>query len=150
MATRSNIAIILKEEDKARVFAELNERLEEVGDRFRYGVDNGNVLQIYCHWDGYPDGVGQDLLDDFNSYDKALELILEGDHSTPHESYTSMGGDWESNRPVQRTQPRRCEEYLYVFKDGNWKIPVNDEMIDIEYIDAEGYCSIKDYLEFRY
>lgn len=57
MATRSNIAIILKEEDKASVFAKLNERLEEVGGRFRYGVDNGNVLQIYCHWDGYPEGV---------------------------------------------------------------------------------------------
>lgn len=83
MATRSNIAIILKEEDKAIVFAEPNERLEESGIRLRYGVDNGNVLQIYCHWDGYPEGVGQDLLDDFNSYDEALKLILEGDHSTP-------------------------------------------------------------------
>jgi hypothetical protein len=25
-----------------------------------------------------------------------------------------------------------------------------DEMIDIEYIDVEGYCFIKDYLEFSY
>lgn len=150
MSTRSNIAIILKEEDKAQVFAELNKRLEEAGDRFRYGVDNGNVLQIYCHYDGYLSGVGQDLINDFNSYDKALKLILEGDRSTPYISYTSVGEDWPSNRPEQRMHARRHEDYLYVFKDGNWKIPVNDEMIDIEYIDAEGYCSIKDYLEFRY
>ena len=147
MATRSNIAIILKEEDKARVFAELNERLEKTEDNpFRYGVDNGNVLQIYCHWDGYPEGVGQDLLKDFNSYDAALKLILEGDHSTPYESYTSKGEDWESNRPEQRTQARCREEYLYVFKDGEWKMPTEDDAHE-DLIDKDGYVSLKDYLK---
>ena len=147
MATRSNIAIILKEEDKASVFAELNERLEEAGNnRFRYGKDNGNVLQIYCHWDGYPEGVGKDLLSHFNSYDAALKLILEGDHSTPHESYTSMGEDWVSNRPVQRIQPRRCEEYLYVFKNGTWKMPTEDDAYE-DMVDEDGYVSLKDYLK---
>lgn len=150
MATRSNIAIILKEEDKAQVFAELNKKLEDAGDRFRYGVDNGNVLQIYCHWDGYPSGVGQDLLNSFDSYGQALNLILEGDHSTPYESYTSKGEDWVSNRPDQRTLPRRYNDYLYVFKDGNWKIPVNDEMIDPMYIDKDGYCFLRDYIDLRY
>ena len=150
MATRSNIAIILKEEDKAQVFAELNKRLEDAGDRFRYGVDNGNVLQIYCHWDGYPEGVGQDLLNSFDSYGEALELILEGDHSTPYKSYTSKGEDWVSNRPDQRTLPRRYNDYLYVFKDGNWKIPVNEEIIDPMYIDKDGYCFLRDYIDLRY
>jgi hypothetical protein len=146
MATRSNIAIILKEEDKARVFAELNERLEDAGNRFRYGVDNGNVLQIYCHWDGYPEGVGEDLLRDFNSYDEALKLILEGDHSTPYEPYTGRGESWVSNRPDQRTEPRCEEEYLYVFKDGKWKMPAEDGIIK-ECIDTDGYCTIEDYLD---
>ena len=154
MSTRSNIAIILKEEDKEVVFKALNEKLEEAGERFRYGVDNGNVLQIYCHHDGYLQGVGYELLNKFNSYDKALKLILAGDCSYIEDGvachYTSKGEDWASNRPEQKMYARRLEDYLYVFKDGNWKIPVNDEMIDIEYIDAEGYCSIKDYLEFRY
>ena len=142
MATRSNIAIILKEEDKARVFAELNERLEEVGGRFRYGVDNGNVLQIYCHWDGYPEGVGHDLLKDFNSYDKALEMILEGDHSTPYEPYTGRGEDWVSNRPDQRSEPICYEEYLYVFKDGEWKMPTGDDDYE-DLVDKDGYVSLK-------
>ena len=146
MATRSNIAIILKEEDKARVFAELNEILEEVGGRFRYGVDNGNVLQTYCHWDGYPEGVGQDLLNDFNSYDEALKLILEGDHSTPYESYVSKGEDWASNRPEQRTEPICYEEYLYVFKDGEWKMPTGDDDYE-DLVDEDGYVSLKDYLK---
>ena len=145
MATRSNIAIILKEEDKERVFSELNEILEETENNFRYGVDNGNVLQIYCHWDGYPEGVGQDLLKDFNSYDKALELILEGDHSTPYEPYTGRGEDWVSNRPDQRTEPICYEEYLYVFKDGEWKMPTeNDDYEDL--VDEDGYVNLNDYL----
>ena len=144
MATRSNIAIVLKEEDKAQVFAELNKRLEDAG-RFRYGVDNGNVLQVYCHWDGYPEGVGEDLLRDFNSYDKALKLILEGDHSTPYESYTSKGEDWVSNRPDQRTEPICYEEYLYVFKDGEWKMPTEDDDYE-DLTDEDGYVSLKDYL----
>lgn len=146
MATRSNIAIILKEEDKARVFAELNERLEKVGERFRYGVDNGNTLQIYCHWDGYPEGVGQDLLNDFNSYDEALKLILKGDHSTPYESYISGGEDWVSNRPEQRTQPGCLEAYLYVFKDGEWKMPTEDDAYE-DLVDKDGYVSLKNYLK---
>ena len=146
MATRSNIAIILKEEDKARVFTELNKRLEEAGVRFKYGIDNGNVLQIYCHWDGYPEGVGKDLLSHFNSYDAALKLILEGDHSTPHESYTSKGEDWESNRPDQRTEAICYEEYLYVFKDGEWKMPTEDDAYE-DLIDKDGYVNLKDYLK---
>lgn len=154
MSTRSNIAIILKEEDKARVFAELNKKLEEAGDRFRYGMDSGNVLQIYCHHDGYLHGVGAELNKYFKNYDDVLMMILAGDCSYIEGGvachYTSKGEDWASNRPEQRMYARRNEDYLYVFKDGVWKIPVNDEMIDIEYIDAEGYCSIKDYLEFRY
>lgn len=154
MSTRSNIAIILKEEDKEVVFKALNEKLEEVGERFRYSVNNGNVLQIYCHYDSYLHGVGNELINGFNSYDEALKMIIEGDCSYIEDGvachYTSKGEDWASNRPEQRTEPRRHEDYLYVFKDGAWKIPVNDEMINIKYIDAEGYCSLKDYFEFGY
>lgn len=150
MATRSNIAIILKEEDKARVFAELNKRLAEAGDRFRYGLDNGNVLQIYCHWDGYPGGVGQDLIDDFNSYDKALELILEGDHSTPYEPYAGRGESWVSNRPDQKEKPKCEQAYLYVFKDGAWKLPVHeDSMVGTGFNDRDGYCKVEDYLNWK-
>lgn len=154
MATRSNIAIILKEEDKAQVFEALNEKLEELGERFRYGVDNGNVLQIYCHHDGYLSGVGVELNKYFKNYDDVLMMILAGDCSYIEGGvachYTSKGEDWASNRPEQRMHASRREDYLYVFKDGAWKIPVIDEMIDIEYIDPEGYCTLSDYFEHAY
>ena len=75
-----------------------------------------------------------------------MKLILEGDHSTPHESYTSKGEDWESNRPEQKTQPRCREEYLYVFKNGTWKMPTEDDAYD-DLVDEDGYVSLKDYLK---
>lgn len=39
-------------------------------------------LGIYCHSDGYIDGVGKELLEKFNTYDEALNLISLGDCST--------------------------------------------------------------------
>ena len=36
---------------------------------------------IYCHWDGYPDGVGKTLKENFNSEEQALAIIALGDCS---------------------------------------------------------------------
>ena len=75
-----------------------------------------------------------------------MKLILEGDHSTPYEPYTGRGEDWVSNRPDQRTEPICYEEYLYVFKDGEWKMPTEDDAYE-DLIDKDGYVSLKDYLK---
>jgi hypothetical protein len=40
---------------------------------------DGTFLSIYCHWDGYPSGVGQDLLDEYNSKRAARALMKHGD-----------------------------------------------------------------------
>lgn len=45
-------------------------------------VELSNFLTTYCHMDGYPSGVGRILLADYNSYEKALNLILGGYYST--------------------------------------------------------------------
>ena len=98
MSTRCNIAIVLKESDKDRKlnlleYAEetdfdLKNHLadalsdETLDETFKdkYVLSDG-VLQIYCHHDGYPEGVGVELLKHFNSYEKAMALILAGDTS---------------------------------------------------------------------
>lgn len=54
MATRSNIAV--QQED-------------------------GSFSYIYVHWDGYPEGVGQTLLDHYTDVAKARELMALGDLS---------------------------------------------------------------------
>ena len=153
MATRSFIGVVVNPQDKGK-FIEPNIVLLGKGissdfdepEFHRTTIENTTeVIRIYHHWDGYPEGVGEDLLRDFNSYDKALKLILEGDHSTPYESYTSKGEDWVSNRPDQRTEPICYEEYLYVFKDGEWKMPTEDDDYE-DLVDEDGYISLKDYL----
>jgi hypothetical protein len=40
-----------------------------------------SVTHIYCHFDGYPDGVGQTLLDHYTDFRKIKELIALGDLS---------------------------------------------------------------------
>lgn len=42
---------------------------------------DGKVKVIYCHFDGYIEGVGQDLFDHYNSQERAEELIALGDLS---------------------------------------------------------------------
>jgi hypothetical protein len=47
---------------------------------------NGTVSAIYCHFDGYLEGVGSNLVDAFNSQEMAETLVALGDLS-------SVGGD---------------------------------------------------------
>jgi hypothetical protein len=95
--------------------------------------DSTKVIRIYHHWDGYPDGVGQTLLDEFNSYEKAINLIAFGDASdicgTNAVFYNSWreGEDWKITKPRQYTSEQSyedsCDEdYAYLFKDGKWYV----------------------------
>ena len=145
MATRSNIAILLRPEDRNRSF----NVMDEIFDEYRHDMQcpacrsqkrgdwedifpdcepNGNaVLQIYCHWDGYPDGVGEVLQSQYSTYEEALALILGGDLSSLHDSYScpySLGQGEDANRCAPTVLPKAelNEEYLYVFdyKTNQW------------------------------
>jgi len=52
--------------------------------RSRIAIEDkeGLITSIYCHWDGYPNGVGRTLLDHFQDRKKVKELILLGDISS--------------------------------------------------------------------
>jgi hypothetical protein len=43
---------------------------------------DGSVTAIYCHWDGYLEGVGQTLVKHYNDTYKVLDLIEMGDASS--------------------------------------------------------------------
>tara|TARA_R110002167_G_scaffold30937_3_gene102082 strand:+ start:1194 stop:1640 length:447 start_codon:yes stop_codon:yes gene_type:complete len=51
--------------------------------RSRIGIVNSDktVSSIYCHFDGYPEGVGQTLLDHFTTKHQVQKLINLGDIS---------------------------------------------------------------------
>lgn len=56
-----------------------------MGTRSRIGIEDGEtgkVRSIYCHWDGYSDGVGKILLDHYRDRTKVEELIALGDISS--------------------------------------------------------------------
>lgn len=52
--------------------------------RSTIGILNSNdtVTRIYCHFDGYLEGVGQTLKDHFNTEEKVRELLSMGDASS--------------------------------------------------------------------
>lgn len=55
-----------------------------MGTRSYIGVElpSGSIVAIYCHWDGYPEGVGDRLIHFYNDRSKVLELLRLGDISS--------------------------------------------------------------------
>ena len=51
--------------------------------RSRIGIElkDGSILSVYHHWDGYPEWLGKTLKEQYNSREKASELIDGGDIS---------------------------------------------------------------------
>jgi hypothetical protein len=111
-----------------------------MGTRSRIGLQlkDDSILSVYCHWDGYPDFNGVKLIEHFNSYDKASELIDGGDISAlwtnvgwNNETLDNLGPLYYSSRG-EDCPPRldsdlceyllaiNAEEYHYLFTNGKW------------------------------
>lgn len=111
MSTRSNIAILLRPEDRNKDF------------KTPWGqVVNANgkkYLYVYCHNDGYPEGVGADLITMFDGdkYEKALRYILRGDRSTTDLSYWDWRGEQCAPRAADTEEEMYQNDYLYVIEE---------------------------------
>jgi len=107
--------------------------------RSRIGIQlaDQSILSVYCHWDGYPQFNGAKLVEHFNSYDDAAELIDGGDISAlwtnlgwNNETRLKTGPMYYSERgedcpPRHDTNLREyltqgAEEYAYLFANGEW------------------------------
>ncbi len=92
---------------------------------------------MYCHYDGYPEFNGVKLIENFNSYEKASELIDGGNISClwtntgwNNEILPTTGALYFTSRGEEYNPPRldatfgkyigNNEEYAYIFKDGEW------------------------------
>lgn len=140
MSTRSNIAIKLNEEDINKYAFFKNDKLPKC---MQYTSEhdlsniNNNIykifvsspyLMIYCHWDGYPEGVGAALAEHFKTHEDTLNLILGGDISSLYgnkvQHYLIFRGDESDikySAPRQyNEEPEVEQEWLYLFKDGQW------------------------------
>ena len=64
-----------------------------MGTRSRIGLDLGpdQIISVYCHFDGYIQGNGRDLLKHYNTKEQVENLINGGDMSSLHTTHM-----WES------------------------------------------------------
>lgn len=78
-------------------------------------------IGVYCHWDGYPSGVGASLLNSFHTYDEVLNLILGGSCSSINNEvirhYANRKGEkWDWIKPMQGKTQKALVDYF----DGCW------------------------------
>lgn len=159
MSTRSFIRVILKEEDRNRdmMFTPNAQQAIDLENKPWYkevkegcwekvNAHGKEALRIYHHWDGYIEGVGETLYENYNTYEDALNLVLGGDVSTINDTYTPyatrMGEEWENIKPqaIDEDAPIN-EDYDYMFKDGEWFVrSLYDET-------CEEWTSLKDIFE---
>ena len=130
MSTRCNVALLLREEDRNKTFgAPWDEYLTVSPDGAKY-------LNIYIHNDGYPEGVGRDLVEMMSesNYEDALDFILEGDRSTMRLSYHEWRDEpWQDVKPAPMYQPTLDNDYLYRLveqPDGRMTVEVYDDTND--------------------
>ena len=96
-------------------------------------VINEQYLAVYCHWDGYPSGVGAVLKEKFLDYHSALNLVIGGSCSAIESTFVRhyanrQGEKWEYLKPTQgKTQkevlkPFTWSEFAYLFDEarGGW------------------------------
>lgn len=132
MSTRANIAIVLRDEDlnKDLNFTDYQKSKEIVPadaiKEYDESVYSSNkVLQIYCHHDGYISGLGEELFNNFNTYEDVLALVLAGDTSWVDDGksgiYALIEG-YERCMPKVIGEPKMNELFLYVFKDNEWHV----------------------------
>lgn len=94
---------------------------------------NGTITYVYCHWDGYPDGVGKTLKESYTDLADVDQLLEGGDMSTlgatpaQCEFYRSRGEKDVDSRSCAGTQAlvtaaSRCgAQYAYVFDGEKWE-----------------------------
>ena len=120
--------------------------------RSRIGLmlEDGTIKHSYCHFDGYPNGVGHTLVEHYSDIEKVKELLSFGDMSflapkvtpdgihnfnTPEKDVTVFYGRDRAETDVDSvTTPMdeylsvkysSCIDYQYVFSGGHWWVHDN-------------------------
>lgn len=125
--------------------------------RSRIGIEkeDGTILSVYCHWDGYPSHNGKILLENYTDREKVLGLIELGSISILAKNLTPVDGaahDFEkpaknvvvayhrdrgealvsrADGSINSFAKSDFEEYGYIFtKEGQWKIVYGDAQVE--------------------
>lgn len=92
-----------------------------------------DTVSIYCHYDGYPGGVGSVLLRHYNSAEAAESIVALGDLSTLEEATDlckKLSDPFSADSlPLLEKARRACAEYVYIYAEGQWHVcEANDDM----------------------
>ena len=117
----------------------------------RFNPETEMYESIYCHWDGYPQGVGVTLRDNYSYGDEPAVLMKFGDISslrdtlfeTMKEAY-KLRGDSDVDAKIFRFMSEMMEyyrnmscEYGYIWRDGKWTCYALDpQEINLEEMEA--------------
>lgn len=157
MSTRSSILIEVPDEYIGQSLRYYSTRHEgdwdndTIDDMSQKVTITKKYLGIYCHFDGYPDGVGRELANNYDSFKESFNLILGGDCSSIcnkelRRYATREGEKWEYIQPRQLDKIRKVSddsEYLYIFTRGHWHLFENSCFIPLR----KNLTSYEDYVQ---
>lgn len=157
MSTRCAIIIKVKDEDLGKIkkfdkdklpngvkLAEWNCYGKEIGNEMSREVElTKPYIGIYCHNDGYLDGVGKVLKESFNDYETALNLVVGGScsivwYDVVRHYANRKGEEWNYIKPKEGDTPMEIEShighngYVYLLEDGEWRVLSGGEFIDYD------------------
>lgn len=118
---------------------------------------DGTVKQVYCHWDGYLEGVGKTLVEHYTSLEKVESLLNEGsisilgkDIGEKHSFDDHLDGEFCTFYTRDRgdshhvssfgsiddyERHRQYEEFDYLLtQDGVWNVFHDDDWNDLEFV----------------
>ena len=104
--------------------------------RCRIAYFDGDAYRsVYCHHDGYVEGVGATLIEHYPTLEDAKALVSLGDFSSLMDSFEETSKTAYSNRgetcpPLISysligliSQTYNCDgEFLYILRDGKWRV----------------------------
>ena len=153
MSTRSCIIIKVRKEDIGKELVFDSEKVpvtqrkwsddnpimseKDVPDMCKPILIEKPYIAIYCHWDGYIEGVGKSLKLNFTNYEQALNLVLGGWCSVVDDDHilryaVRAGEKWDVIKPLQfDTAEDAVNEfegswaeyaYLYLNNEHDWVV----------------------------
>lgn len=94
-----------------------------------------------CHWDGYPEGLGADLLsmitpdkDSVAIEQDIFDIVKEGDMSylgEPYYEYDSKPFKYKSLKTMLRKVNGCFVDYIYLYNCGQWYVACAEYAIDV-------------------
>lgn len=144
MSTRCNVAIKLKEKDLDKVLKVDSSHYFETKKEYP-------TIEIYIHHDGYPEGVGEGLINELpNDYESVLKYILKGNRTSFETPYIERDEKWEDNRPtsiggdIWTDDSEIPENYYYLYINDKWYFrKCNESGSKLNWYDLKEYLEKK-------